>query len=160
MANNTSGSISKRMQKRAEQRRKKRQVQLIVGIVAIIVLALAGWALVGNFSGPEAVTTTGLPAEVNIEEAYGLVQSGAFLLDVREQHEWDSFHATDATLIPLGELASRIDEVPPDQEIVVICNSGNRSRTGRDILFEAGFSSVTSAAGGSQAWRSAGYPIE
>ncbi len=160
MANNTSGSISKRMQKRAEQRRKKRQIQLVVSLVAIIILALAGWVAMGGFSSPPATVENTLPTEVNIEEAYDLVQEGAFLLDVREQHEWDSFHATAATLIPLGELASRIDEVPLDQEIVVICNSGNRSRTGRDILMDAGFTSVTSAAGGSQAWRSAGYPIE
>lgn len=89
-----------------------------------------------------------------------MVQDGAFLLDVREQSEWDDFHATGATLIPLGELSSRLDEVPQGQDIVVICNSGNRSQEGRDILLNAGFESVTSAAGGSQAWRAAGYPTE
>ena len=160
MSKQSSEKVSKRMQRRAEQRRKKRQTQLIIGAVLVLILALVGWAIIDGFSSPEAVTAEALPAEVTIQEAYQLVEEGAFLLDVREQNEWDEFHATGATLIPLGELSSRVDEVPQDQEIVVICNSGNRSQTGRDILLDAGFTDVTSAAGGVQAWRSAGYPVE
>lgn len=85
---------------------------------------------------------------------------GAFILDVREQSEWDEFHIPGATLIPLGQLASRVEELPKDQEIVVVCRSGNRSQEGRDILLDAGFDKVTSMAGGVTEWRSEGYPIE
>ncbi|MCP4427495.1 MAG: rhodanese-like domain-containing protein, partial [Chloroflexi bacterium] len=77
-----------------------------------------------------------------------MYEDGAFVLDVREPSEWDDYHAPDTTLIPLGELAQRVDELPRDKEIVVICRSGNRSQTGRDILLDAGFASVTSSAGG------------
>jgi rhodanese-related sulfurtransferase len=56
-------------------------------------------------------------------------------------------------------LAARVGELPRDQEIVVVCRSGNRSATGRDILREAGFMQVTSMAGGVTDWRAAGHPI-
>ena len=60
-------------------------------------------------------------------------------------------------VIELDYLAGRVDEVPRDQEIIVICNSGNRSQVARDILLNAGFENVTSIAGGIQGWMSAGY---
>jgi rhodanese-related sulfurtransferase len=50
-----------------------------------------------------------------------------------------------------------VNELPRDQEIVVVCRSGNRSQQGRDILLQAGFTQVTSMAGGLSQWRSAGY---
>jgi rhodanese-related sulfurtransferase len=82
------------------------------------------------------------------------------VLDVRTQQEWDDFHIPGTTLIPLDQLESRVSELPADEEIVVICRSGNRSQVGRDILLQAGFESVTSVDGGVTAWQSRGYPIE
>lgn len=78
---------------------------------------------------------------------------------MRQPEEWNEYHIPGASLIPLGELAARVDELPRDQEIVVVCRSGNRSATGRDILREAGFTQVTSMAGGVTEWRAAGHPI-
>jgi rhodanese-related sulfurtransferase len=63
-----------------------------------------------------------------------------------------------ATLIPLGQLASRLSEVPKDKPVVVVCRSGNRSQQGRDILAANGFTSVTSMAGGMRDWQGAGLP--
>ena len=82
------------------------------------------------------------------------------MLDVREVTEWNEFHAPAATLIPLGELTVRVNELPRDRKIVVVCHSGNRSQQGRDILLAAGFTQVTSMDGGLNAWRTSGYPIE
>ncbi len=64
-------------------------------------------------------------------------------------------HST--TLIPLDELPDRLGELPKDQEIVVICRSGNRSQEGRDILIDAGYTQVSSMAGGLNEWKAAGY---
>ena len=155
-----SGNISKRMQQRAEERRKKRTTMLIVAAAVIIVLAGVLFVIFNNNNTPTEASAGSLPMEINVEEAYQLVEDGAFLLDVRTQEEWDEFHAPQATLIPLDELASRVSEVPSDQEIVVICRSGNRSQVGRDTLLDAGFTSVTSVDGGMNEWRSAGYPTE
>jgi rhodanese-related sulfurtransferase len=99
-----------------------------------------------------------MPPEISVEEAVAKQQAGAFLLDVREPSEWNDAHIAGATLIPLGELQSRVNELPKDQEIVVVCRSGNRSAQGRDILLNAGFDQVTSMAGGLNQWKAAGYP--
>lgn len=106
--------------------------------------------------GPAGVAP--LAAEVSVAEAFALRTAGAFILDVREPDEWAAGHIPDATLIPLGELASRGGEVPRDRQVVVICRSGNRSAAGRDILLGAGFPSVTSVAGGMTDWTAEGYP--
>ena len=148
------------MQRRAEQRKKKRQTQIIVIVLAAVILPLVVWALLNGFSGESDSVSNYLPPEISVEEAYQMYEEGAFVLDVRTQAEWDDFHAPNTTLIPLDELESRVDELPQDQDIVVICRSGNRSQTGRDILKTAGFERVTSSAGGLNAWRDAGYPIE
>ena len=99
-----------------------------------------------------------LPATVSTAEALAMRDAGAFVLDVRQPEEWNAVHIPGATLIPLGELSSRLAEVPRDRQVLVVCRSGNRSAQGRDILLGAGFPSVTSMAGGMSDWTAAGYP--
>lgn len=125
-----------------------------LGIVAIV--ALVVYLLVAASGG----TGGGLPSTTSVDEAYSMYQDGAFVLDVRTVEEWNEFHAPGTTLIPLDQLASRVDEVPRDRPIVVVCRSGNRSDEGRDILLDAGFTQVTSMDGGLNEWRASGYPIE
>jgi len=103
--------------------------------------------------------TAPLPAEINVSQASQKRDQGAFILDVREPSEWVQFHIPGATLIPLGDLAKRVNEVPKDREVVVVCRSGNRSQQGRDILLNAGFKQVTSMAGGVTQWQAQGLPI-
>ena len=99
-----------------------------------------------------------LPAEVDVATAAALQAAGAFMLDVREPDEWVQGHIEGATLIPLGQLAARVAEVPQDRQVVVVCRSGNRSAEGRDVLAGAGYPSVTSMAGGMNDWAASGYP--
>jgi rhodanese-related sulfurtransferase len=80
-------------------------------------------------------------------------------LDVREPSEWTQFHIPGATLIPLGDLPKRLNEVPKDRVVVVVCRTGNRSAQGRDILLNAGFTNITSMAGGVTQWQVQGLPI-
>ncbi len=103
---------------------------------------------------------TATALEISAAQAYEKYQAGAFFLDVREQSEWDAGYIPNTTHIPLGELESRLSELPQDQEIVVVCRSGNRSQEGRDLLLENGFSNVSSVAGGVRDWGNAGYPFE
>ena len=138
---------------------------------ALAILVLGAAALVAACSPASTSPSSGtpsasaaadslqaLPAEVSTAEALALRESGAFILDVRQPDEWASGHIPDATLIPLGDLASRIAEVPKDRQVVVVCRSGNRSAQGRDILLGAGYPSATSMAGGMKDWAAAGYP--
>ena len=98
--------------------------------------------------------------EITPAQAYAKFQQGAFFLDVRSQEEWDHFHITGSTLIPLDELQNRLSDLPKKQDIVVICLSGHRSQSGVTILQKAGFTRLSCLSGGLQAWTAAGYPIE
>jgi rhodanese-related sulfurtransferase len=135
---------------RARRKKSKQNRQII--IIAVLVLAAV---LIGSVGFLNAQPT----AEVTVQEAFQRRAQGAFILDVREPYEWNENHIPGAYLIPLGELAGRIDELPKDQEIVVVCRSGNRSQTGRDILLDAGLANVTSMAGGVNQWIAAGYEV-
>lgn len=127
---------------------------LRMGILAVI---LAGGSL---FNPADATATETLPPEISVTEAAALRDEGdgVLAIDVREPHEWVESHIPGATLIPLGELAARVDEIPRDRTIVVVCRSGNRSARGRDILLAAGFRQVANMAGGIIQWKAAGFP--
>ena len=130
---------------------RKPAVQLaMLAFVAFVIYLIASAGGSGN---------NGLAREVSVDDAYQMYQSGAFVLDVRTQEEWDEYHAPNTTLIPLDQLQARISEVPKDREILVVCRSGNRSQQGRDILLAAGYNAA-SMTGGLKEWYTKGYPIE
>jgi rhodanese-related sulfurtransferase len=62
-----------------------------------------------------------------------------FLLDVREGAELAVEQVPGAVNIPLGQLRSRLDELPRDREIQVICRSGQRAYTATRCLVQHGF---------------------
>ena len=126
---------------------------IVLGIVLVVAI---GATIITLGNKPAA---TGLAANISIEQASQLRDEGAFILDVREPDEWVNFHIPGSTLIPLGELPDRLSEIPTGQKIVVVCNSGNRSKPGRDILLEAGFGEVTSMNGGVTGWKEQGLPF-
>lgn len=108
-------------------------------------------------------TATGAPealpavAQISVEQLRDLRAQGAriFLLDVREPHEADICRIEGATLIPLGQLESRLAEVPtgPDAPpIVVHCKAGGRSAKAVARLKQAGVVRVTNLTGGILAW--------
>lgn len=142
---------------------------VIAALVVIVILVVfsrinnTNGLLQANSTGAQTGETTSdqtaLPSEVTPAQAAKLVEQGAFLLDVREVSEWTQWHIQGATLIPLGELPNRLDEIPQDQKIVVYCRTGNRSAEGRDILLNAGFPQVTSMSGGITAWQGQGNPV-
>ncbi len=101
-----------------------------------------------------------LPAEVSAAQAHEMYQAGAFFVDVRSQEEWNQGHIAKSVLILLDELPNRLNEVPRDQDVVVVCRSGVRSKEGATMLRQAGFTRVTCLTGGLQAWAAAGYPVE
>jgi rhodanese-related sulfurtransferase len=140
--------------RRKAQQQKKNNNYILWGVIALVVLGLGVvWLMSRN-----TTTASSMPPEVSVQEAVAKQQAGAFILDVREPSEWNDAHIAAATLIPLGELASRENELPRDKEIVIVCRSGNRSAQARDILLKDGFTQVTSIAGGLNQWKASGYP--
>jgi adenylyltransferase/sulfurtransferase len=80
------------------------------------------------------------------------------LLDVRGEQEWAICRLSGARLIPLDELAERIGELDPAQEIVVYCHHGMRSGMAAGLLRAHGFSRVMNLAGGIDRWAAAIEP--
>jgi rhodanese-related sulfurtransferase len=99
-----------------------------------------------------------VPRDVSVEGVTALLGDGAVLLDVREPEETAAGRIESAVAIPLGELAQRLDELPSDTTIVVVCRSGNRSSVATRALNATGFDAVN-VAGGMLAWRDAGLPL-
>lgn len=98
--------------------------------------------------------------DITIDELKARMDKGEALhvVDVREEHEFDEFNIG-AQLIPLGELADRLDEIEDvkDVELIVHCRSGARSGRAKEYLESEGFSKVRNLIGGMLAWQAAGY---
>ncbi|GLZ14160.1 hypothetical protein Acsp04_43950 [Actinomadura sp. NBRC 104425] len=86
------------------------------------------------------------------------VPQDAYLLDVREQDEWDAGHAPQAVHIPMGELSDRAAEVPRDRDVYVICRSGMRSAQVTIALNNAGWL-AKNVDGGMKRWAEVGRPM-
>jgi rhodanese-related sulfurtransferase len=81
------------------------------------------------------------------------------LLDVREQDEWDAGHVPGSVHVPLSEFLARVDEVPRDRPISVICKVGGRSAQVTAYLAQQGLP-VRNVEGGLLAWVALGLPLE
>ena len=84
--------------------------------------------------------------------------AGAYLIDVRESDEWQAGHAPEAVHLPLSELVGRMEEVPADRDVYVICKVGGRSEQAVRYLNQSGRTTVN-VAGGMLAWHAAGKPM-
>ncbi|MFP5021116.1 rhodanese-like domain-containing protein [Pseudonocardia phyllosphaerae] len=80
------------------------------------------------------------------------------LLDVRELDEWTAGHAPHARHLPMSELAARMNEVPQDDPLYVVCRSGGRSGRVVAYLAQQGFPAVN-VDGGMQDWAAAGREV-
>ena len=146
----------KKTRKSAQKNTRPIWIWVILGLVVVGIGAAA--MVFGRPASTVGDDGEKLPKEISVAQAAEKRTAGAYILDVREPSEWEQGHIPEATLIPLGQLESRLSELPKDQEIVVVCRSGNRSATGRDILLQAGFNQVTSMAGGMNEWTGQGLP--
>lgn len=81
------------------------------------------------------------------------------LVDVREPDEYATGHVPGALNIPQADLASRLEELPRDQPLLIICQLGMRSLRAAQFLKQAGFTEVATVTGGTSAWLSAGRPM-
>ncbi len=119
---------------------------IILIVLLIVLLAVSAGCNDTNASRGGISMTT--------EEALSLWQDGkAVIIDVRTPKEYQEGHIPDAPLIPLDQLESRIEEVPKDKRVLLICRSGRRSAQGTSLLRSKGFEQVENIEGGMLAWR-------
>jgi len=74
------------------------------------------------------------------------------LIDVREAAEYAFNHIPNAISIPLGELEDRLDELNKNDEIYVVCRTGNRSDLAAQKLADKGFAKVINVVPGMSEW--------
>ncbi len=93
-----------------------------------------------------------------LEEYLGRVA----VIDVREPDEFSGAfgHIVGAKLIPLGALVGRLEELPKDKPIVVVCRSGARSAQATVLLKNKGIAKVANLAGGMLRWRAQRFAVE
>lgn len=85
--------------------------------------------------------------QIPVSAVRGLVEKGAYFLDVRERPEYEAGHIRGAVNIPLSELRNRLEEIPKDRPLYVHCRSGQRSYYACRVLAAHGFSDVYNIAG-------------
>lgn len=95
---------------------------------------------------------------VSAAEARDLVRSGAQLIDVRENSEWNAGHAPQALHVPTSQVSAKINRLKKDKEIIVVCRSGNRSRGVTSQLRKLGYEAFN-LSGGMRSWQSAGGQV-
>ncbi|HOQ69732.1 MAG TPA: rhodanese-like domain-containing protein [Anaerolineaceae bacterium] len=144
------------MATKTSKKKQKKQTKWLLPLILVSVAVIIGVVL---SIAKEGHAAKGLPSTVSVTEAAQRINEGAFLLDVRTAEEWNQAHVAGAVLIPLDELKSRLAEVPVDQDVLIICRSGNRSGQARDLLRAAGLKRTTSISGGINAWMAKGLPV-
>jgi len=115
--------------------------------VAVIVLVVLGIAL--------RIKSASKIKQVETETVKFLIakyKDDIILLDVREKEEYRAGHIPKSVLIPLGELALRLNELDKQKAVLVICRSGNRSLRAAEILIKNGFNEVFNYKGGMLSW--------
>lgn len=80
------------------------------------------------------------------------LQNGAYedhlIIDVREPYEWDYYHLDEAQLMPMNSIPGRLQELPQDKDLYIICAHGVRSRMVCGFLLQQGFERVVNVEGG------------
>jgi len=111
-------------------------------ILVLIILVLVGCSKNNGYQDLSATQAKKL-----IENTLNLQ-----LIDVREEFEYLDGHMENSILIPLGQLTERLDEINPEEPILLICRSGNRSGQAAAILVEKGYKDVNNLAKGVLGW--------
>ncbi|WP_242885267.1 adenylyltransferase/sulfurtransferase MoeZ [Actinomadura litoris] len=93
---------------------------------------------------------------ISVHDLKGMQDRGEdiFLVDVREQNEYEIVSIPGATLIPKGEFlnGSALERLPQDRKIVLHCKSGARSAEALAVVKNAGFADAVHVGGGVLAW--------
>jgi rhodanese-related sulfurtransferase len=102
---------------------------------------------------------TATETDITPRRASELAQSGALLIDVRRDYEWEAGHIAGARNVEMNDLTSRAESFPRDEAIVFYCRTGNRSGMAAAAFREAGFDAYH-VEGGLRAWADQGLAID
>lgn len=99
------------------------------------------------------MTNAGLPV-MSVEDLKRELDAGnaPFILDVREDWEYQLCHLEGSTSMPLGTVTEKYSSVPRDKPVVVMCHHGGRSARAVGFLQSQGYDNVANLTGGIHAW--------
>ena len=83
----------------------------------------------------------------------------ALVVDVREPHEFAAARIEGSLLVPMSQIGQRLDDIPRDRPLLVLCQVGGRSARVTGFLRQQGFEDVGNVAGGIDAWQRMGLPV-
>jgi hydroxyacylglutathione hydrolase len=129
----------------------------LAGIGLDRVVGVAGAELLDDWRARHGPLQT-IGAIDHVELAAALRGKDVAVLDVRTVAEWSAGHLPGATNIPLGELESRVAEVPHDRPLVVHCHAGARAAIAASVLCARGVTNLRLYGGGYAEWSAAGHP--
>lgn len=93
------------------------------------------------------------------QAAHAAWQEGALLVDTRTRDELEDGLIPGATRHAYSVVLWRLDELPRDTRVIVICRHGESSSLAAAQLRRLGFERVADVIGGAEAWRAAGLPV-
>lgn len=147
----------------------KRLFKLLIPIVASLAIVACSGApaqvapptLDSSNQAAQSAQALELPPSVDAQTVAQIKdRDDVMILDVREQSEYDAGHVAGAVLIPTGEVAGRLSEIPTEGTVIVMCRSGNRSSRITQFLREQGYTNVHNLEGGILDWEKAGLPVQ
>jgi rhodanese-related sulfurtransferase len=99
------------------------------------------------------------------DQAKRMIEAGARVIDVRQPAEWNRGHIAEAELVPISGVytfgkALKDLNISPDEDVIFVCASGQRSATAAEIGLLIGLNKVYNLANGMHGWAHRGYPIE
>jgi len=100
---------------------------------------------------------------INLQDLQALLKDAkedVFILDVRTPGEYSSGRIPGAVSIPMMDVSSRVDEIPKDKKVVVVCASGGRSARVANFLDKEGFPWIANYVGGTNEWVRKGLTVE
>ncbi len=115
-----------------------------IGIIILIVLSLT----------TACGKATNSYQTINLDKAKQMIEENpeVIVLDVRTLEEFNEGHIPNALLYPVQEIETRLTELDKEKTYIVVCRSGNRSRTASNILAENGFKHIYNTSGGMSQW--------
>ena len=140
-----------------------KNLKILLPLLALILILAACGGQADTAVAPEApaISLEELGTEVDVQTVYDIQdRDDVYVIDVREQSEYDEKHIPGVTLLPMSEIQGRVNEIPTDKEVILTCRSGNRSGQVTQFLQQNGFDNVHNMQGGIVAWEQAGLPVE
>ncbi len=101
------------------------------------------------------MSQTNAPLEITVAEAKQLMDNSsakAQLVDVREPWEYATAKIDGSLFIPMGDIPARVQELDPDDRVIVVCHHGVRSLNVAAWLRQQGYEKAQSMAGGIDRW--------